>query len=73
VRLANARDGLDYIKVWDHPESYFDGQYYRQGYWNSKPHFVTAGNEAHLFYFNTGMGIDEGTGYWQLDYRDQAC
>ena len=71
--LKSAKDGLEYIKVWDHPSSYFNGAYYRQGYWNSKPHFVTAANEAHLYYFNTGLGVDVGTGYWQLDYNDQAC
>jgi len=70
--LKNDLDGLEYVKVWDHPESYYNANFFRYGYYNAKPRFMTS-DGAILYYYVTGTGVNEGTGYWQFDYRNQEC
>ena len=51
-------DGLEYVYVWDHPEDFFSRKYYRHGYYNAKPHFVTEEGDAHLYHFVEGLGLE---------------
>ena len=73
VLLKNVNDGLEYVKVWDHPEDFFNDNYFRQGYYNAKPRFITQDGDGYykvLYHFVSGVGINPGTGYWQFDWRD---
>lgn len=54
-----------YVIVDGHADSYYNGVYLRAEDWNGFAHFAKADRSAHLYY------LDSGSGYWQLDYREQ--
>jgi len=68
VMMKHENDGYEYIQVGGHQVAFYNGPYYRQGYWNARPHFVKADGSSHLFHFRDSYG---GTGYWHLDPGDQ--
>ena len=66
--MKHANDNYEYVGVRGHEVPFYNGRYYRQGYWNAKPHFVKADGSSHLFHFRASF---DGTGYWHLDPTDQ--
>ena len=67
--LSHPNDGIESVTVADHPTDTFNGQYWRLGYWNGKPHWAKLDNSAHLFFY--GAVGDNVNGWWQLDDEDQ--
>ena len=68
LKLKHPDDFKTYVNIADHPDPTFNGDYYRDGYWNAKPHFVNS-ESMHLYYYNH-VGHTHN-GYWQIDHRDQ--
>ena len=68
LKMKHVDDGRGYVTVSGHDDASFNGNYFRDGYWNGQPHFMNE-NEKHLYYYNT-EGEVEG-GYWQFDWRSQ--
>ena len=61
MKLQHADDARTYVTVWNHRDDDYDGNFYRDGFWNGQPHFVNA-NGRHLYYYNA---LDYFTGgYW---------
>lgn len=58
-------DYVYYIYVSGHADDYYNGAYLRDEDWSGFAHFAKADRSAHLYY------LDSGSGYWQLDYREQ--
>ena len=71
--MGHAHDGRTYVAVSRHSDNAYNGNYFRDGYWNAQPHFaksVSDGTFKHLYYYNAYAHYERG--YWQLDWRDQA-
>jgi len=68
LKLKSDEDGSTHVRVTGHPEERYRGDYYRDGFWNAKPHFVNSAG-SHLYYYNS-IG-HASLGYWQFDDRDQ--
>ena len=47
----------------------YNGDYYKHGHWNGKPHWALPDNSAHLYYFS-GLG-ESYDGYWQITTENQ--
>ena len=58
-------DGTEYVEISNHSEDEWNGIYYRVEDWSGSPHFAKEDRSAHLFH------LGGGSGYWQLDYREQ--
>jgi len=58
-------DGLEYIEIANHSVEEWNGRYYVVEDWSESPHFAKGDRSAHLFH------LGGGSGYWQLDYREQ--
>ena len=59
-------DYVWYVIVSGHADDYYNGAYLRaEDDWGGNAHFAKADRSAHLYY------LDSGSGYWQLDYREQ--
>jgi len=70
--MKHAEDGRAYVAVSRHEDDNYNGNYFRDGYWNAQPHFAkgdSGSSQRHLYYFNTYATYEKG--YWQLDFRDQ--
>jgi len=67
--LSHPNDGIESTTVTDHPIEAYNGQYWRYGYWNGKPHWAKLDNSAHLFYYSS-LG-ENLSGWWQMDAEDQ--
>ena len=60
--LSHPNDGIETVAVSGHDDETYNGDYYRFGYWNGKPHFAKLDNSAHLYFFSfVGENI---VGYW---------
>lgn len=66
--MSHEHDRVTYVNLRNHPEDRYNGDYYRDGFWNDRPHFINQ-DGSHLYYYNS---IGHGSqGYWHLDDRDQ--
>jgi len=70
LKMKDEDDGEagTFVRVEGHPEDRYLGEYYRDGFWNAKPHFINR-HGSHLYYYNS-IG-HSSLGYWQFDDRDQ--
>jgi hypothetical protein len=50
----------------DHPDDFYNGDYYAGDNWGGQPHFFNA-DGAHFYWLG-----DDFSGFWQLDYNDQT-
>jgi len=61
-------DGMtDFMTLTGHVDEYYNGVYWQTDDWGGYPHFVKESGDAHLFH------LDSGSGYWQLDFRNQEA
>lgn len=60
-------DGMtEFVAISGHPDDYYNGVYWQtEEDWGGYPHFLKETGDAHLFH------LDSGSGYWQLDFRNQ--
>jgi len=67
--LSHPNDGVEFVTVAEHEVSTYNGDYYRFGYWNGRPHWAKLDDSAHLFFYSyVGENV---SGWWQLDATDQ--
>jgi len=67
--LSHPNDGLESVTITGHSTDSFNGEYWRLGYWNGKPHWAKIDNSAHLYYFSY-LG-ENYIGYWQMSAENQ--
>ena len=56
-----------YLTVQGHEDDRYNGRYFAGEEWGGRPHFVNE-QGSHFYYIDVD---DDGSGYWQLDDRDQ--
>jgi len=63
--IDDVEESYQFVIITEHEDDSYNGQYFRGNDWYDHPHFVMG--DQHLFY----LPIDEESGWWQLDDRDQ--